>query len=109
MSNFSQLMKQAQQLQSDMEKAQKELETTEVTGESGAGLVKITSTCRHYIKKVTIDPAALQEDKAVLEDLIAAAVNSTVRRIDEVSKDRLKKVTSGLNLPEGGFPFINKD
>jgi DNA-binding YbaB/EbfC family protein len=100
------LMKQAQQLQEQMQKAQEQLAGAEVTGESGAGLVKVIMTGRHDVKRVTIDPSLLSEDKEILEDLLAAAVNDAVRRVEEKNRDMLSGMTQGLNIP-GGFkmPF----
>jgi len=100
------LMKQAQKLQEQMQKTQDELTTLQVCGESGAGLVKVTMTGRHDVKRVEIDPTLLQEEKEMLEDLLAAAVNDAVRRVEEASRDKISSLSAGLNLP-GGFkmPF----
>jgi len=100
------LMKQAQKLQEQMQKTQDELANLQVCGESGAGLVKVTMTGRHDVKRVEIDPALLQEEKEMLEDLLAAAVNDAVRRVEEASRDKISSLSAGLNLP-GGFkmPF----
>lgn len=104
--NIGDLMKQAQQLQEQMQQAQEKLANTEVTGEAGAGLVKIVMTGRHDVRRVTIDPSLLQEDKEILEDLLAAAVNDAVRRVEENNRGMLSGLTQGLNIP-GGFkmPF----
>jgi nucleoid-associated protein EbfC len=100
------LMKQAQQMQDNMKRAQEELAQTEVEGQSGAGLVKITMTCRHDVKRVTIDDSLLGEDKDMLEDLIAAAINDAVRRVEAVSQEKLSGVAGGLGLPPGfKLPF----
>jgi len=100
------LMKQAQQMQDNMKRAQEELAQTEVEGQSGAGLVKITMTCRHDVKRVTIDDSLLGEDKDMLEDLIAAAINDAVRRVETVSQEKLAGVAGGLGLPPGfKLPF----
>ena len=100
------LMKQAQAMQDNLKKAQDELASVEVEGESGAGLVKVLMTCKHDVKRVTIDPSLLAEDKDMLEDLVAAAFNDGVRRADETSAERLGKLTAGLPLPPGmKFPF----
>ena len=100
------LMKQAQAMQDNMKKAQEELEHLEVEGESGAGLVKVLMTARHDVKRVTIDPSLLADDKEMLEDLVAAAFNAAVRKAEEVSKERMEKVTAGMPLPPGmKFPF----
>lgn len=100
------LMKQAQKMQDDMKKAQDELASIEIEGQSGAGLVKVTMNCKHDVKRVQIDPSLLEDDKDMLEDLVAAAVNDTVRRVEEASAAHLGKVTQGMNLPGGmKFPF----
>lgn len=105
-SNIGDLMKQAQQLQEQMQQAQEKLANQEVTGESGAGLVKVVMTGRHDVKRVSIDPSLLKEDKEMLEDLLAAAVNDAVRRVEENNRGMLSGLTQGLNIP-GGFkmPF----
>ena len=100
------LMKQAQQMQENLQKAQEELANMEVTGESGGGMVKITMTGRHDVRRVEIDPALMGDDKEMLEDLIAAAVNDTVRKIEKESQERMSGLTAGLNLPGGmKLPF----
>ena len=100
------IMKQAQQMQENLQKAQAELENLEVTGESGAGLVKITMTCKHDVKRVEIDPAVLDDDKEMLEDLIAAALNDANRRAEELSKEKMSSMTAGMGLPPGmKLPF----
>ena len=100
------LMKQAQKMQDDMKKAQDELASIEIEGQSGAGLVKVTMNCKHDVKRVQIDPSLLEVDKDMLEDLVAAAVNDAVRRVEEASAAHLGKVTQGMNLPGGmKFPF----
>ena len=101
------LMKQAQAMQDNLKKAQDELAHVEVEGEAGAGMVKVLMTCKHDVKRVTIDPSLLAEDKDMLEDLVAAAFNSAVRRVEETSAERLGKVTAGMPGLPGGmkFPF----
>ena len=100
------LMKQAQQMQENMKRAQDELALLEVEGASGAGLVKVTMTCKHDVKRVVIDPSLLSDDKDMLEDLVAAAFNDAVRRAEEVSTEKMGKLTAGLPLPPGmKFPF----
>ena len=100
------LMKQAQKMQDDMKKAQDELASIEIEGQSGAGLVKVTMNCKHDVKRVQIDPSLLEDDKDMQEDLVAAAVNDAVRRVEEASAAHLGKVTQGMNLPGGmKFPF----
>jgi nucleoid-associated protein EbfC len=104
--NLNDLMKQAQQMQEQMLKAQERVANTEVTGEAGAGLVKVVMTGRHDVKRVTIDPAVLREDKEILEDLLAAAVNDAVRRVEETNRNMLSGLTQGLNIPPGfKMPF----
>jgi DNA-binding YbaB/EbfC family protein len=104
--NLSDLMKQAQKMQADMQKTQEELANVEILGEAGAGLVKVVMTGRHDVKRVSIDPAVLSEDKEVLEDLLAAAVNDAVRKVEAHNQEAMAGLASGLNLP-GGFkmPF----
>ena len=100
------LMKQAQQMQDNLKRAQDELGSMEVEGQSGAGLVKITMTCKHDVRRVAIDPSLLGEDRDMLEDLVAAAFNDAVRRVEQVSAERMSKVTAGMPLPPGmKFPF----
>ena len=100
------LMKQAQAMQDNMKKAQDELALLEVEGQSGAGLVKVTMTCKHDVKRVVIDPSLLAEDKDMLEDLVAAAFNDAIRRAEEVSSEKMGKLTAGMPLPPGmKFPF----
>ena len=99
------LMKQAQQMQENMRKAQEQLALLEVEGRSGAGVVTIVMTCGHQVRKVSID-ASVMDDKEMLEDLIASATNDAVRRVEEVSKERMAGFTAGLNLPPGiKLPF----
>ena len=100
------LMKQAQAMQDNMKRAQDELALLEVEGQSGAGLVKVTMTCKHDVTRVAIDPSLLAEDKDMLEDLVAAAFNDAVRRAEEVSAEKMGKLTAGLPLPPGmKLPF----
>jgi DNA-binding YbaB/EbfC family protein len=95
------LMKQAQEMQQKMQQAQKEIESTEVTGESGGGLVKITLNGRHKVIRVNLETAFNEETSEVMEDLIRAAFNDASARIETLSKQKLSALTSGLNLPEG--------
>lgn len=100
------LMKKAQEMQENMQKAQAELANTEVTGESGAGLVKITLLGNHNVRKVEIDPSLLEDEKELLEDLIAAAMNDAVRRVEEVNQSKMGGLTGGMDLPPGfKMPF----
>ena len=100
------LMKQAQQMQENMKKAQEQLATIEVEGQSGAGLVKVVMTCKHDVRRISIDPSLLADDKDMLEDLVAAAVNDAVRRVEATVQEKMSGFTSGLNLPPGmKLPF----
>lgn len=103
--NIGGLLKQAQQMQENLRKAQDELAKVEVTGSAGGGLVSITMTCRHDVKRVQIDPSLLVDDKEVLEDLIAAAMNDAVRKVEETSRERMAGLTAGLGLPGFNLPF----
>ena len=99
------LMKQAQAMQDNMKKVQEQLAQTEVEGQSGAGMVKIVMTCAHDVRRVNIDPSVL-DDREMLEDLIAAAVNDAVRRGEALSKEKMSGFTAGMNLPPGfKLPF----
>lgn len=100
------LMKQAQQMQENMQRAQEELARTEVEGQSGAGLVKVVMTCRHDVKRVSIDPSLLGEDRDMLEDLVAAAFNDGLRRAEATTQEKLGGLTAGMPLPPGfKLPF----
>ena len=100
------LMKQAQQMQDSMKRAQEELALLEVEGQAGAGLVKVTMTCRHDVKRVKIDPSLLAEDRDMLEDLVAAAMNDAVRRAESTTQEKMSGLTSGMPLPPGfKLPF----
>jgi len=100
------LMRQAQQMQENMRKLQDELASVEVEGQSGAGMVKVTMTCRHDVKRVAIDPSLLADDKDMLEDLVAAAVNDAVRKVDAAVQEKMSALTGGLGLPPGmKLPF----
>ena len=103
---LSGLMKQAQQMQDNMKKMQEQLATVEVEGQSGAGMVKVVMTCRHDVKRVVIDDSLLKDDKEMLEDLIAAAVNDAVRRVEATTQEKMAGMTAGLPLPPGfKLPF----
>lgn len=96
------LMKQAQQMQESLKRVQEELASLEVEGQAGAGMVKVVMTCRHDVKRVVIDPSLLGgEDKEMLEDLVAAAVNDAVRRVEAAIQERMSAVTAGMGLPPG--------
>ncbi len=100
------LMKQAQAMQDRMQKLQEELANMEVVGESGAGLVKVTMTGSHSVRRVAIDPSLMEDDQEMLEDLIAAAFNDAVRRIEEQNKTKMGELTGGMQLPPGfKMPF----
>jgi DNA-binding YbaB/EbfC family protein len=100
------IMKQAQKMQEDMQKAQEELASMEVTGEAGGGMVKVTMTGRHDVRRVAIDDSLMGDDKDMLEDLLAAAVNDAVRNVEEMSQEKMSGMTEGLNLPGGmKLPF----
>ncbi|RKZ37786.1 MAG: YbaB/EbfC family nucleoid-associated protein [Gammaproteobacteria bacterium] len=100
------MMKQAQQMQANLQKAQEEIAKMEVTGESGAGMVTVVMTGRHDVRRVNIDPALIGEDKEMLEDLIAAAINDAVRKVESETQERMSGLASGLNLPPGvKLPF----
>ncbi|MCE2870088.1 MAG: YbaB/EbfC family nucleoid-associated protein [Oxalobacteraceae bacterium] len=100
------LMKQAQAMQDNMKKMQDQLATIEVEGQAGAGLVKIIMTCKNDVKRVTIDPSLLADDKDMLEDLVAAAFNDAVRKAEALSTEKMSSMTAGLPLPPGfKMPF----
>ena len=102
---LSGLMKQAQQMQENLQKAQEELAQLEITGESGGGMVKVVMTGRHDVRRVSIDPS-LMDDQEMLEDLLAAAVNDAVRKVEKVSQEKMGGLAGGLNLPGGmKLPF----
>jgi hypothetical protein len=104
--SIGQLMKQAQQMQAEMQKAQEEMASVTVTGESGGGMVRITMTCKHDVKSLDIDTSLLGDDKEMLEDLIVAAFNDALRRVETTIKDRFSGMAAGLNLPPGmKLPF----
>lgn len=103
---IGQLMKQAQEMQANMKKAQEEMASMTVTGESGAGLVKITMTCQHQVQGIEIDDSLVGDDKEMLEDLITAAFNDSVRKVEKTTQEKMSGMTSGLNLPPGmKLPF----
>ncbi|HEC26187.1 MAG TPA: YbaB/EbfC family nucleoid-associated protein [Gammaproteobacteria bacterium] len=100
------IMKQAQAMQEKMQQAQEELAHTEVEGSAGGGLVSITMTCRHDVRKVVIDDELLSEEKAVLEDLVAAALNDAVRKVESTTQEKMSGMTAGMGLPDGmNLPF----
>jgi DNA-binding YbaB/EbfC family protein len=100
------LMKQAQDMQEKMAKMQEELAQAEVTGQSGAGLVSVVMNGRHDVKRVSIDDSLLTEEKEILEDLVAAAFNDAVRKLEKSSQEKMAGMTAGMNLPDGfKMPF----
>lgn len=104
--DINELMKKAQQMSGEMAAAQQRVADTEVTGEAGAGMVKVTMTGRHDVKKVTIDPSLQSEQIELLEDLLAAAVNDAVRRVEKQQQSQLGELTAGMQMPPGfKFPF----
>ena len=106
MKGLGDIMKQAQEMQQKFQDMQDEIANAEVTGESGAGLIRVTMTGRHDVRKVNIDQSLLSEDKEILEDLIAAAVNDAVRRVEKSQQDKMSSLTAGIPMPPGfKFPF----
>ena len=100
------IMQQAQKMQAELARVQEQMAEREVVGESGAGLVRVTMNGRHDVRRVEIDPSVLQEEKVVLEDLLAAAVNDAVRRVEESNREAMAEVTGGMSLPPGfKMPF----
>lgn len=100
------LMQQAQKMQDDMKRLQEELENMEIQGESGAGLVTIVMTGKREVRKVTIDPSLVNDDKDMLEDLVAAAINDAVRKVGKLKKEKMSEVTAGIPIPPGfQMPF----
>ena len=104
---LSGLMKQAQAMQDNLKKAQEELGNIEVTGESGSGMVKVLMTCKHDVKRVTIDPSLMADDKDMIEDLVAAAFNAAARAVEETTNAKMGKFTAGMPSLPGGMklPF----
>ncbi len=103
---IGQLMKQAQQMQADMQKAQEEMANLTVIGESGAGIVKITMTCKHEVRALEIDDSLIGDDKEMLEDLIVAAFNDAVRKVEQTVQEKFSGMAAGLSLPPGmKLPF----
>jgi len=100
------LMKQAQQMQENMKRAQAELANVEVEGQAGSGMVKVTVTCQHQVKRVSIDDSLLGDDKEMLEDLIVTALNDAMRKVETTTQERMGGLMSGLPLPPGmKLPF----
>src|ERR1700739_1174708 len=108
--NINNLMKQAQAMQANMQKAQAEIATIEVIGEAGGGMVKVTMTGKHEVKRVQIEPAVISEDRDMLEDLIAAAANDAVHKVEARVQEKMASLTAGLQLPPGmKLPFCSTD
>jgi DNA-binding YbaB/EbfC family protein len=106
LSNFGNMMKQAQAMQRNMQKAQEELATMEVVGESGGGMVKCTMSGKHEVKRIQIEPTVIGEDREMLEDLVAAAINDAVHKIEQRTQEKMSGVMAGMNLPPGmKLPF----
>src|SRR6056300_1140727 len=106
MKGIQDIMKQAQQMQEKMQRLQEDAAKAEVTGESGAGMVSVVMNGRHDVRSVKIDPSLMTEDKELLEDLLAAAVNDAVRKVEQQSQDRMQELTQGINMPPGfKMPF----
>ena len=103
------LMKQAQAMQDNLKKAQDELANIEVEGESGSGMVKVLMTCKHNVRRVTIDPSLLADDKDLLEDLVAAAFNDAVRKVEVTSEQKMGKITAGMPGLPGGMKLPFKE
>lgn len=100
------MMKQAQKMQADMQKAQEEIANMEVEGQAGGGMVKVTMNGRHEVRRVQLDDSLMEDDKDMIEDLLAAAVNDAVRRIEQESSEKMSGITAGMNLPGGlKLPF----
>ena len=103
---LGEIMQQAQKMQAELARAQEEIASREVIGEAGAGLVRVTMTGRHDVRRVEVDPSVLTEEKAVLEDLLAAAVNDAVRRVEAANQEAMQKAAGGIGLPPGfKMPF----
>lgn len=103
---IGQLMKQAQKMQAEMQKAQEEMANLTVTGEAGGGMVRITMTCKHEVRSVNIDDSLFGDDKDMLEDLVVAAFNDAIRKVEETMKEKFSGMASGFNLPPGmKLPF----
>lgn len=101
MKGLGQLMKQAEQMQENMQKAQDDLASTLVTGESGGGMVKVTMTCKHDVRRLEIEDNLLKDEKEMLEDLIAAAFNDAIRKVEQATQEKLSGLTGDFSLPAG--------
>lgn len=105
MKGLGNIMKQAQQMQEKLQAAQAELATLEVEGASGGDMVKVIMTCKHDVKSITIDPVLMEDDKEIIEDMVAAAVNDAVRKVEKTTQEKMSGLTSGLNIPGLNLPF----
>lgn len=99
------ILKQAQSMQENLKKAQAELAGIEVSGSAGGGLVSVTMTCRYDVRRVQLDPALMQDDKEVVEDLVAAAVNDAVRKVEQATQEKMSTLATGINIPGLNLPF----
>jgi len=106
MKNLGRLMQQAQEMQANIQKAQDELAALEVTGEAGGGMVRVTMTCKHVVRRVEIEDALLGDDKDMIEDLVAAACNDAAQKVEVAVQEKMGGVTGGMSLPDGlKLPF----
>lgn len=105
MKGLGNIMKQAQEMQEKMKAAQEELASIEIEGASGGDMVKVIMTCKYDVKRITIDPVLMEDDKEILEDMVAAAVNDAVRKVEKTSQEKMSGLTSGLNIPGLNLPF----
>ncbi len=106
MKGLGQLMRQAQEMQANLQKAHEELASTEVEGQSGGGMVKVRMTCKYEVRRVEIEPNLVGDDKDMLEDLVAAAINDATRKVERTVQEKLSSLTGGFQLPEGfKLPF----
>lgn len=105
MKGLGNIMKQAQEMQDKLKSAQEELAAIEVEGVSGGDMVKVIMTCKHDVKRITIDPMLMQDDKEIIEDMVAAAVNDAVRKVEKTTQEKMSGLTSGLNIPGLNLPF----
>lgn len=99
------ILKQAQAMQENLKRAQEELAALEITGSAGGGMVRVTMTGRHNVKRVELDPSLLKDDKEVLEDLVAAAMNDAARKVEQATQEKMAGITGGMNIPGMPMPF----
>ena len=105
MKGLGNIMKQAQEMQEKLKSAQEELASIEIEGVSGGDMVKVVMTCKYDVKRITIDPVLMNDEKEILEDMVAAAVNDAVRKVEKTSQEKMSGLTSGLNIPGLNLPF----